>query len=97
MPSLPRLSELGVLVAMRMVQASASSQPPPSAKPLIAAIEGFPKVSSLLSTVARSARSPAIDRSALREFVDIRAGDKGFFAGAGEDHDADGIILPRCV
>src|SRR5216684_2453823 len=34
-----------VLLAIRMVQESASSQPPPSANPLIAQIEGFPIVS----------------------------------------------------
>src|SRR6266550_8154796 len=39
-----------VLLAIRMVQESASSQPPPSANPLIAQIDGFPMVSSRWKT-----------------------------------------------
>src|SRR5712692_7681722 len=39
-----------VLLAIRMVQESASSQPPPSANPLIAQIDGFPIVSSKWKT-----------------------------------------------
>jgi len=40
-----RLPKLAVLLAKRMVQASDNSQPPPSAKPLIAAMGWFPNVS----------------------------------------------------
>src|SRR5258705_502918 len=40
-----------------MVQESASSQPPPSANPLIAQIEGFPIVSLFFSAL-RSSASP---------------------------------------
>src|SRR5713226_1909037 len=40
-----------VLLAIRIVQESASSHPPPSANPLIAQIDGFPIVSSNRSTL----------------------------------------------
>src|SRR5713226_3041106 len=40
-----------VLLAIRIVQESASSQPPPSANPLIAQIDGFPIVSSRWKTL----------------------------------------------
>src|ERR1700730_4010965 len=43
-------ASLAVLLAIRIVQESASSQPPPRAKPLIAQIEGFPIVSSRWNT-----------------------------------------------
>ena len=42
--------------AKRMWQASASSHPPPSAKPLIAAMTGFPRVS-----ISRSAAWPSLE------------------------------------
>src|SRR6202035_2711344 len=35
-------------------------------------------------------------RGALRQFVDVRAGDECFFTRASEDHDANGIVKPRC-
>src|SRR5437899_2585129 len=51
MPSLTSgWPSFAVLLAKRIVQANASSHPPPSAKPLIAAREGFPSVSSRCKT-----------------------------------------------
>src|SRR5256884_997835 len=57
-----------VLLAIRMVQESASSQPPPSANPLIAQIDGFPIVSSRWKTPwPKSENSlPLTDRKSTR-------------------------------
>ena len=39
----------------------------------------------------------SIYRGALREFVDVRAGDECFFARAGENQDTNGIVVARCI
>ena len=79
--------------ANRTVQAMASSSPPPSANPFTAATDGLPMVSrSRNACCPRRAYSQRLDGREHRQFVDIRAGDKGFFAGSGEDGRADGAV-----
>ena len=39
----------------------------------------------------------ALDRGLLRQFVDVRAGDEGFFARASDDQRANAGIGARCI
>src|SRR5881396_2224737 len=81
--------------AKRMWQASASSHPPPSAKPLIAAMTGFPRVS-----ISRSAAWPSLEdaspwsgvitASSLMSAPATKA-----FSRAGQDHDAHVRVLAQ--
>ena len=82
-----------VSAAIRMVQAIASSQPPPSAKPLIAAITGLP---SLFDGIEDQLAAPrvrlAFDRRQRRQFVDVGAGDERLLARPGEDDRAHAVV-----
>ena len=76
------------------------SQPPPKARPLTAAITGFLNASSRAviawprRTKSRTARSR--QANAAGKFVDVGAGGKRAFAGAGQHHDARaGVDLDR--
>ena len=96
---MPRLisgcPNLAVSAAMRSVHAIASSQPPPSANPLMAAITGLPRCSIRSKTCwprrACSLPSPA----SARELVDVGAGDERLVARAGHDHGADRRVVPQ--
>ena len=72
-----------------MSQASASSQPPPSANPLIAATVGFGIVSSRWPHRWPSSpqRRRVEDVEGLH-VLDVRPSDEGFLARAREDDDA---------
>ena len=75
-----------VSAAMRSVQAIASSQPPPSAKPLMAAMTGLPMFSIRSKTCwPRSACSLPCAGRLHRQLVDVGAGDERLLAGAGDD------------
>ena len=85
---------LRVSAAKRTVQAMASSSPPPSAKPLIAATEGLPIVSRRRKTrCPRSANSRASTGVSAASSGNIGAGDEGFIARAGQDQ-ARGVRGP---
>ena len=78
-----------------MVQARASSQPPPRAKPLTAAMTGLPQFSMRENTAwPRVAQTPAASTaSESGEFVDVGTGNEGFFAFAGEDGNAHIVVI----
>lgn len=72
------------------------SQPPPSAKPLTAAITGMGKVSSLRNTslpFLPKASPSALVRGA--HLADIGAGHKALFTRSGEDEATDGFLIDR--
>ena len=75
--------------ASRKVQASASSSPPPNAYPLISAIDGIGRWSSLANTAWPSA-APArwLDERAAHQLLDVGAGAKSAVAGAGHQQRA---------
>ena len=80
---------------MRSVQAIASSQPPPSAKPLMAAMTGLPRCSIDVEHVLPGERVLAAAVGRLHgQLVDVGAGDERLLAGAGQDDRADaGVAL----
>ena len=81
---------LAVSAASRSVHAIASSQPPPSAKPLIAAITGLPRCLDEIEHVLPGERMLAAGDGRLhRELVDVGAGDERLLARAGQDDDAE--------
>jgi hypothetical protein len=69
---------------MRRSQASASSHPPPSAKPLIIAITGLGQAAIASKTRGWCHRGALLQRRAGRELPDVRSGDEGLLAGSGE-------------
>ena len=80
------------------MQAIAVSQPPPSAKPLTAAITGLPRFSMRFRTPVRN----VLDLSAstardLGEFADVGAGDERLVACSGQDHAAHVGVIPRVL
>ena len=93
------LAELRVSpTAILMVQAIAVSQPPPSAKPLMAAITGLPRFSMRSRTSCPKrldcSASNAVD---MRELADVGAGDERLVAGAGQDDAAHCGVVPRIL
>ena len=83
-----------VSAAMRSVHAIASSQPPPSAKPLIAAMTGLPRFSIRSKHVLAAQRVLAsAGRRLHRQLVDVGAGDERLLARAGDDHDAHAVVV----
>ena len=81
-----------------MVQAIAVSQPPPSAKPLTAAITGLPRFSMRSSTVLPEAAGRlGVDRRGVRELADVGAGDERLVAGARQDDAAHGGVVARVL
>src|SRR5215510_12844562 len=79
---------LAVLLAIRMVQESASSHPPPSANPLIAQIEGLPIVSNKWKTLC-----PYSENSF--PFTDVCTGHKCFLTCTRQNQDANVYIIAR--
>jgi hypothetical protein len=76
---------LACSAAILTVQAIAVSQPPPSAKPLLAEI--FDEVEHALPEPARLFRFIGID---MREFADVGAGDEGLVSRAWRDRQRSG-------
>ena len=76
--------------AYRMSHASASSQPPPRAKPLTAAIVGLGIVSSSVAvSCPRSPQACACSMSIAGHGLDVGAGDERPLAGSGQHDDAN--------
>ena len=74
---------------MRRWQASASSHPPPSAKPFTAAITGLRrKLDPAEHALPQPADLDAVHRPHLRQLGDVGAGHERLFAHAGQDHAA---------
>ena len=81
-----------------MVHAIAVSQPPPSAKPLTAAITGLPRFSMRSSTcLPEAAGLLCFERGDVRELADVGAGDERLVAGAGQDDAAHRGVVPRIL
>jgi hypothetical protein len=91
---------LALSAAMMKSHIIASSQPPPRAKPLTAAItglrmraDGFPVAGDVVALVD-------VGKGVFGHGADVGAGGKGLFA-AGDDHAADGLVgikgLERCA
>ncbi len=75
-----------VSAASRTVQAMASSQPPPSAKPLTAAMTGLPRCSMRSNTRwPSSACALAASGVSVASSCDVRAGHERLVAGSGQD------------
>ena len=85
---------LAVSTASRIVQAIASSQPPPKAKPLTAAMTGLPRFSMSCGEALPVSRLVlGLGRGVVGHFADVRAGGERLVAGAGQDHAAHrGIV-----
>src|SRR5215204_75245 len=81
--------------ATRRSQASASSNPPPTAQPWTAAIVGFstfasaPVVGMHARADARAARVDRAGPAARRDLLEVEAGREGAIACAADDDDAD--------
>jgi len=72
--------------ATRMVQAIAVSQPPPSAKPLTAAITGLPRFSTRLRTSCPYELDFfRLDGGDPGELADVGSGDERLVASSGQD------------
>ena len=78
-----------------MVQAMAISHPPPSAKPLMQAITGLPKLSIRSSTdCPRCVYSLPETASCFDEFANVGASNEGLLTRSGQDGDTDsGVVL----
>jgi len=72
-----------VSTAILMVHAIAVSQPPPSAKPLTAAITGFAEVlDEIEDFLPETAGLLGLERGHVRELADVGAGDERLVAGS---------------
>jgi hypothetical protein len=82
--------------AIRIVQAMAVSQPPPSAKPLIAAITGLPRFSTRLRTACpKLLDSSPFDGGEPGHLVDVGTGNECLVPRPRQDDTSHLVIVPR--
>ena len=80
------------------MHAIAVSQPPPSAKPLMAAITGLPRFSMRSSTSCPNRLDcSASNAGGLCELADVGAGDEGLVARSCQDDTAHVGVVPRIL
>ena len=80
--------------AIRMSHAIASSQPPPRANPLTAATVGFAKASIDVEGPLHLRREPGV-QVVVAQLGDVRTGDEGLVARAGEGDEPDVVALAQ--